>query len=334
MKLSVIISNRNDTSMLAVTVRSTLEQLKPLNLDGEIVICDNSDKEIQATLDCYLPMGYAKDGLLKLLHQPYPCIFTARESAAKAAQGEYLVCLDSHMLVGHNMILDLVNFMDRHDHGRKIGFAHAPINWLHQHERFARHDRDMTLNELGNWGAAYAHEQKITWKGMPWICRRDFFLTTLGGYGALAKHRVAWGGGDMHIGIKPWLLGYSNWAVPTAPGIHCGPFPKPKEGRADPQAKYRRYNKSGSTPNYLGFLISCYVLGGEEMMERNKEKLERNFKIKCATFWDKAKTLGQEEKMWLDSRKVITFERLLATRPWDEYFKNSRGVSGSVAGAR
>jgi glycosyltransferase involved in cell wall biosynthesis len=334
MRLSVIISNRNDTSMLAVTVRSAIEQLKPLGLDGEVIVVDNSDSPIQEVLTSYLPKGYIDEGLLRLYYQYFPCLFTARETAIKEAKGEYIVCVDSHMLLGHNMLYDLVEFMDRHNHGKELGFAHAPISWMHQHERSARHDRDMTLNELGNWGAAYKHEQKMTWKGMPWICRKDFFFNVLNGYGALAKHKVSWGGGDMHIGIKPWLLGYPNWAVPCAPGIHCGPFPKPEKGKADPKAKYRLYSKSGSTHEYIGFLISFYVLGGEPMMERNKEKIERQFNIRCSTFWDRAKQMGQEEKDWLDSKKIITFEELLAKRPWDEYLYNSKSLGGSVKGAR
>ena len=51
-KASVIISNRNDTAMLSVTIRSCLEELKAsLPEKGEIVICDNSDPEIYKRLN-------------------------------------------------------------------------------------------------------------------------------------------------------------------------------------------------------------------------------------------------------------------------------------------
>ncbi len=322
--------------MLAVTVRSCIEELKPIEGESEVVICDNSDPELQETLLTYLPNGYFKDRKIRLHYQKFPCLFTARETAIKHALGEYIVCVDSHMVIGRDMILDLVEFMDRKGHGKEIGFAHAPISWMHQHERMARHDRDMTQNELGNWGTAYAYEQMMTWKGMPWICRKDFWHDVLGGYGALAEHKVSWGGGDMHIGIKPWLLGYPNWAVPTSPAIHCGPFPKPKKGKADPKAKYRLYHTSGETPHCLGFLISCYVLGGEEMMNRNKAKIAQRFgrQLNIDANWERAKKLGEKEKKWLDSVKVRTFEELLVRRPWDEYTSNSRRLLGSVAGAR
>jgi len=72
----------------------------------------------------------------------------------------------------------------------------------------------------------------------------------------------------MHIGIKPWLLGYKNWAIPTNPGIHIGPFPKldtiPNNPHATKVAKnnngyrYRLWKTSGAGPHAVGFLVSCY----------------------------------------------------------------------------
>ena len=147
MKLSVIISNRNDTSMLAVTIRSCIEELRPLGLENcEIVIADNSDKAYHKLLGSIIPAGYVRDRLIKFYTQDFPCLFTARELAAEKATGEYIVCLDSHMMVGRDMFLDLYNFMEGRKDDETLGFAHAPINWAHQHERVSRHDRDMSLS--------------------------------------------------------------------------------------------------------------------------------------------------------------------------------------------
>jgi glycosyltransferase involved in cell wall biosynthesis len=325
LKLSVIISNRNDTKMLSITVRSCIEALKPLGLNNcEIIIVDNSDEEIYKSLPGYLPTGYIRDGLLKIYRQNFPCLFTARETAAEYAISPYISCIDSHMLIGHNMFLDLYEFMDFHSDNPKIAFAHAPINWAHHHESRSRHDRDMTEHELGPWGRAYKTERKITWKGMPWICRKDFFLNTLNGYGALSQHKISWGGGDMHIGIKPWLLGYENWAVPTSPGIHIGPFPADNITKdvvkidKNPD-RYRLYSTSGNGPHTFGFLVSCYVLGGMPMIERNRAKITEKFGrfINVEKWIPKAIKYGQEEKDWLDSVKVMSFEELLAKEPWN-----------------
>ncbi len=332
MKVSVIISNRNDTVMLAITVRSIIEELKSLgDGNGEIVICDNSIREYYADIEANIPKPYIESGLVKLIQQEYPCLFTARETAAREASGEYLICLDSHTLVGRDMILDLVNFMDFMD-SNEIGFAHAPINWCHQHESKSRHDRDMSVSELGNWGAAYKYPTKITWKGMPWICRKGFFLGDLGGYGALSYHKMSWGGGDMHIGIKPWLLGYQNWAVSTSPAIHLGPFPGDKTG----PLKYRYYKESGKHPPCTGFLVSSYVLGGDWGLDRNAPAVKERFKLDIEKLKPLARELGQNERDRILRDQVISFQELLERKPWNDHTHNSEigTVEGGIAGAR
>lgn len=329
--LSVIISNRNDTAMLSVTVNSCIEELRPLGLNKcEIVICDNSDEQVYKSLNSCLPIGYVRDGTLKIIRQDFPCLFTAREAAAKAATGKYISCIDSHMLIGRNMFKRLVKFMEERNGDKTLGFAHAPVNWSHHHSRSAVHDRDMSKNELGDWNIAYPTVRTITWKGMPWICRRHWFLdedTGLKGYGALSQHKVSWGGGDMHIGVKPWLLGFKNWAVPSNAAIHIGPFPKiniKEDDKVNASGtsngyKYRLYGASGSYPHAFGFLVSCFVLGGEKMMNRNKQAISNRFGkyIAVNKWWYKAMELGKDEKQWLDERKIMTFEQLLERQPWN-----------------
>lgn len=312
--VSVIMSNRNDTAMLSLTVRSCLEEFKAVPGGGEVVICDNSDAKWYDLIKkgSVISTRYFKEERVRLLRQDYPCLFSAREAAIRAARGRYVLCLDSHMLVGHNMIIDLVNFMNRNKQNPHIGFAHAPISWLHQHESVARHDRKIEDHELGPWGMQYDHERKITWKGMPWICRKRWFLGKLGGYGALAKHRISWGGGDMYIGTKPWLLGYQNWAVPTSPAIHIGPFPK----TVGDQYNYRLFSHSGEQTTTIGFLIAAYALGGEEMMKRVAPTVHEKFGLDLDKHWQKAKQIGQEDRDWLEANAVMSYQDYLSRRPW------------------
>jgi len=188
----------------------------------------------------------------------------------------------------------------------------------------------MSKNELGDWNKKYDSVRTITWKGMPWICRRDWFLNKvegLGAYGALSQHRISWGGGDMHIGIKPWLLGFKNWAVPCNSAIHIGPFPKidiKSDGSSETITsgdgyKYRVYAASGNGPHAFGFLISCYVLGGEKMMSRNKEAITNRFGkyLNVQDWWQRSMIYGKDEKAWLDENKKVTFEQLLERKPWN-----------------
>ena len=176
MKLSVIISTRNETVMLAVTIRSCLEALKAVQGGGEVVVVDNSDSKIWKMVQAVIPRGYIDEGKVQLIRQDFPCLFTARETAIRSAKGQYIACIDAHMLIGHNMFKDIVDFMNRKRNDPKLGFGHAPISWAHQHERVAKHDRVVTECELGSWGKVLDKERRITWKGMPWVCRRNWFL--------------------------------------------------------------------------------------------------------------------------------------------------------------
>lgn len=326
MRVSVIVSNRNDDAMLSVTVRSILEELRPLGRDGEVIIIDNSDEAVYKNLGSYIPPRYQRSGLVKLIRQDYPCLFTAREAGFEAAKSDLVACVDSHMIIGHRMIADLVEFMERRSDDPKVGFAHAPISWCHHHEDNAKHDRCMQTHEMGDWHRQYDHERRITWKGMPWIVRKSTWAA-IGGYGALSEHRISWGGGDMHIGIKPWLMGFENWAVPCAPAIHIGPFPK----KAGSSHKYRLYSDSGKHPASFGFMVACYALGGEAMLERNREALwnhqafgwqskrrtpEQN-KQHFEQHLELARKLGERERQWILKNQKITFEELLEKQPWN-----------------
>ena len=316
--------------MLIVTVRSCIEQLRPLGKGfSEIILVDNSDPSIYKMLSQNFPMGYIKDGTIKIFRQTFPCLFTAREKAVLESSGEYISCVDGHMIIGHNMFLDLVNFMDSRQDDQTVGFAHAPVNWAHQHETAARHDRDMTKCELGDWNKSYKVARTITFKGMPWICRKTLW-NSIGGYGALAENKLSWGGGDMHIGLKPWLLGFRNWAVPCSPAIHIGPFPKEvgtnpnsvyirnQGGKVAARDRYRVYSVSGEGPHSLGFLVSCYVLGGESMMKRNKKRIDERFGkfIDVNRYWNQAMQFGEKERRWMLDNQVMTFDQFLKDKPY------------------
>jgi len=38
--------------------------------------------------------------------------------------------------------------------------------------------------------------------------------------------------------------------------------------------------------------------------------------INVNKWWDHAKKIGEKEKQWLDSKKVMTFEQFITSKPW------------------
>lgn len=313
MKVSVIIANRNDTVMLAVTLRSAIEELTAVPGGGEVVIVDNSDNDIYEVMQAVVPSGYrrSRPPKVRLFRQDFPCLFTAREEAAKHAKGEYILCVDSHVIFGHNSIINAVNFMNRKKR-QPVGFGSLPVNWLCQHERTSRHDMKSIH---GTWNKLYQEERLISWKGMPWICRRDWFLSKLCGYFSLAQHRLSWGGGDMHLGLKSWVLGYENWAIPTRPIIHIGPLPVVARSHAPP---YRLYKRSGDTPMGIGWLVSLIALHGERyvMSQEFNTFYQNRTRRSVSDDWEAASTYARDEKEWIKGKIVRTVDELKTNPPW------------------
>ena len=312
MRVSVIISNRNDVAMLAVTLRSAIEELSAVPGDGEVVICDNSDTQYRDAVKSIIPRRYFGN-TVRLYYQDYPCLFTARETAARKARGEYIICVDSHMLFGHDSIINAVHFMNRRRR-QPIGFGSLPINWLCQHEAAARHDM---RHLYGTWGSHYEYERRITWKGMPWICRREWFLKRLGAYGCLSANKMAWGGGDMYLGVKSWLLGFENWAIPSRPVIHIGPLPT----AARDFYNYRVYSGSGEQFPTLGFIMAFYALGVNESYFERPEISDFLTKRVGANFREHlplARALAATDRRNIAKRAVMTYDQLEKASPWDE----------------
>jgi glycosyltransferase involved in cell wall biosynthesis len=317
-KISIIISNRNDVIMLNVTVRSALEALKAIDNDGEIVIVDNSRADHYELVRSVIPQGYIRQKRIKLVRQEFPCFTEARHEAARNASGEYLFCVDSHCLFGHNVLRDSVDFMDSHV-GDNIGFGHPPINWAGQHERHGKHDLRITEHPWGAWKARYDEPRRISWKFMPWICRRDWYLPILRGYGSLADNRLAWGGAELHQQNKAWMLGYENWAIPTDPVIHLGPFSTVANSGLTGY-KYRVYGSSGVGPAGLGILVAFYVWCGDEGIEIGRivqERLHKRHGLDVENMWPKAREYGQTEHEWFREAQVMSYNEMMTRRPWE-----------------
>jgi glycosyltransferase involved in cell wall biosynthesis len=314
-RVSVIIANRNDAVMLNVTVRSAIEALKAIRGQSEIVICDNSDQQIFDILNMVIPGQYLQEQKVRIIRQDYPCFSSARMTAAREAKGKYIFCVDSHVLFGHNVIGRAVAAMD--DASDKIGFIHPPANWSHQGENYGRHDIDMDLTPWGMWNRRYTKPTKISWGFQPWICRRDWYLNILNGYGAIAYNHLAWGGAEMHQEVKAILLGYENWAIPSSPVIHIGPFNK-RIVELTPY-KYRVYCKSGEYPAGLGILVAFYVWGGDDMKKeayKIADRLKNRHGLCIDEWWDTARTLGESERQWLSQKQVMTYWEMMENKPW------------------
>lgn len=322
MKLSIIISNRNDIVTLNITLNNAIEALKSVDCESEIIVCDNSDPTFKDLLRIACPVGFIKKHNVRIIHQEAPCFTSARMRAAEAAKGEYIFCVDSHVLFGHDTLQKSLDFMERHKDDPQLGFGHPPIRWAHQGPAATKHTLKISDKGLpnGGWECAYATERKMFWKFMPWICRRDWYLNTLKGYGSHSDHMISWGGAELLQQIKSLMLGYENWAIISDPIAHIGPYTPAviKTG----QYKYRTYGANGNKPHGFGILLAYAVLGGPvegyKHAKLGEEQFFNRHKIKVDNYWDEAVRLAKDEYEWLDKNKKYGYLELLETKPWND----------------
>ena len=320
MKLSIIISNRNDVVLLNITLRSAIEALVPFRNDGEIVVVDNSNKKQWEALPAVIPHGYRRSKKIRLYRQEEPCFTAARMEAVRQAKGEYIFCVDSHVLFGHDQLKDCVHFMDHHA-PPEIGFGHPPLSWSHQGEVAKRWTLRVSDNGTawGQWAEkGYRQHGKMFWKFMPWICRRDWYLNELQGYGSHARYYLGWGGAELLQQVKSLMLGYENWAIATRPTIHIGPF-KNLAKDAD-NYRYRTYSASGQYPG-VGVYTAFFVFLGEDGIieaKKTENRLIEKHNMDLEKGWPLARAFGKDEHDSLKQRRKYTYHQLLAQKPWED----------------
>ena len=297
--------------MLAVTVLSAVEAIKAAGVSAEIVVVENSDEEIhQAALACLA--GQMKEGMVRVIREPSTSLALAIDRSHREAHGEFLFYTDAHTLIGHNTLPALLEFFQRHQ-GERIGFVYAPIQWAHTSTSTRRTHLNVDRCKLGEWGGSSCalYEQKVPWKGMPYMVRRDVWLD-MNGLGCCAEHKLGWGV-LAYIGIKAWMLGYENWAIPCGVVYHFGEWPE----IVKPHANYRTYQISGHHPG-LGKAVALYVFGGEEALREQYEPcaLGRFFRSVEQALAE-CERVGADDREWVLERQVRTWDQLFNEPPWD-----------------
>lgn len=308
-KVSVIIANRNDLQMLLVTVLSAVEALRGIN--GEVVVVNNSNNNFDECVNALLA-GQVKDKTTRVIKEEKISSAHAMERAAQEANGKYLFYVDSHSLIGAGTIKHCLNFFHRH-RGEPIAFCHAPIQWAHNSTSARKLSFKHHRNALGSWGWMGDKEQKVMFKGMPHMIRKDVY-NAIGGYGCLAKHFASWGGLIPYLGWKPWLLGYENWGIPEGVAYHFGEYPK----CCREYVKYRLYGRSGGLPVGAGHAVASYVFGGEEFLRQQFKpaKMDRYFKDEEHAL-EVSRRVGEEEREWMKANQKHTIFELLEKPPWE-----------------
>ena len=321
MKVSIVIPNRNDSVMLGVTIRTALECLKEIDNDGEVIVVDNSDDDIYRVITTPnvspIPLGCRRSGMLKIIRQDFPSMYSARQTGFENASGEYLMGSDSHTIWGRGLVKDCVEFMEKNP---DAGIGFSPINWMNRPDGFAKTNIAPHENGgiFGNWGkSGILPSRKICWNFGFRITRKDWYFK-IGGMSFFAKKRISWGGGEFYISLKSWLMGRANWSIKTSPLYHIGPFSSEVERLG---YRFRQYGASGNGKQGIGILAAFYALGGDKAKHeaaKSANGLYQQHGLVVDRDWPEARLLAEEDHQWILKNQAISFEELLHQRPWEK----------------
>lgn len=306
MDLSVIISERNDPVATLITARNVIEEFKACgpNFQGEVIIVDNSDNpQKRQTLQDIIPAGYVRRKQIKIFHQDFQCLFSARELGVSKSTGNYILILDSHCLMYYEAIKNFLNFAKSTDN---LGIVFGPMCYSKSHESDAFCDRNIkTFIPIRKCACLPLESYKISIRSMPFMISRSLW-TEIKGYSPLSTHKLCWGGGDFLIGFKPLLFGYDNWMLTTAGAVHLGPF----SDRGQFAASYLNSSQN-SYHRYVGMLTAAFVIGGNNLLQTRYDQLKkRNPNIDIKRMKDLAITFGSLDRRWIETKSKYNYQEL------------------------
>ena len=305
MKLSIIISERNDPFGCLLTIRSVMESLKSCSFTSEIIIVDNSEDLAKRQTLYDLFDAFTTKNEVKIIEQNFACLFSARDLAVQHSTGEYILILDSHCLVMKNAINKLVTFADRIDN---LGILFGLMCYSSAHELDAFCDRDVekfTGLRLHGYKTTLPYF-KSPLRSMPMVIKRSVW-EHIRGYYPLSTHRLCWGGGDFLISFKPLLFGYSNWSLTTAGVVHLGPF---NDGGFFTASYIDK--ASPNNPRFLGMLVAAYVIGGEELLDvRFSQLLNRADEKYLKRVKNRVFDLCAECRRWINKNTKVSYDSIV-----------------------
>lgn len=313
MKLSIIISERNDPFGTLITIRSLMEDLKSCDFNAEIIVVDNSDDKEKLKTFKDIASGFIHRKEIKLLEQSYQCLFNARELGVNNSTGKYIMVVDSHCLMYYETIKQMI---ERYESTPNIGMLFGSMCYSRAHEVDAFVDRDVKSFRPIRLCAS-KHDLtffKIPLRSMPYIISRSIW-DEMKGYEPLSSKRLVWGGGDFLISLKPLILGYDNYVLTTAGVIHLGPF-NDKGFFTD-----TFIHDSGGPHRYVGMLTAAYVIGGESLLERRFEILQTRYKGDLNRLKFLALENGAEFRRWF---------KTVQKRDYDDICREFYGLQGDV----
>lgn len=308
MKLSVVISARNEFPSIVHTVHAIINDLETFLAqdDFEIIIVDNlSDDERlidqgkTGTVEFLRTRGAYTRGILRVLYDPIAGNVSARNKGARVARGEYLFFSDAHMSYRIGSFQRMVEAIDE-----SHGIVHPAIAWMGSYPPETVYQYSWRLGREfdGAWNESKVSAEWFYVPAMGHCClgmRRDQFLA----YRGYPEYLRCYGGGGMFLDTKWWMLGSPVVTEPRAIGYHLS------AGRG----------YSYATNDYIHNIFhSALCLGADAWAERVYLNYLRSMTDDAlAQLWREAEAEALDQRAFITQRRQISFDELIVQRPWD-----------------
>jgi GT2 family glycosyltransferase len=245
MILSVVVPSYDDPAGLWFTHAASMVDLEQDFARDEfefIAVIDGPENDTV--------VGFAQQGTCRILRGEFGGPQNSRRAGALAANGKYIVFLDSHVVPSRGMFRSLIDAAERT--GGAI--VHAPHCFWNSEPKCYAYRMDF---QQRFWSFQVEAEPRspepyriaVMGHGALLVNREKYFK--IGGYSDLQR---GWGGEEPYLNLKAWMLGESCWIDPRC--YHWHYMTKRRTDKVYKQLPYVR-----------NFMVAAYIIGGQQRLD-------------------------------------------------------------------
>jgi glycosyltransferase involved in cell wall biosynthesis len=236
---------------LWATITSCEDDLLRAGFDYNYVIVCNGDEKLEPDTQNTIHNLKEAGKVLKLIHSPDPVAPPlARQMGADAADGKYIFFFDNHCIISRDYFKRAMMDFEKYD----IDLLHSTTRYFARSVTHYEYKLKLACNF---WAEATVLPQ-VPMK--PYRCG-------VGGHGGFAVKSESWrsvggygpsdlfkgyGGEEVYLDLKMWMLGKSVWIDPLVIHYHY--------------AGDRGYKRHYSDEFYINMMVCANVIGGREWL--------------------------------------------------------------------
>lgn len=220
-KLSIIIATRNEPANLWFTLQGLQMQVAPWD-DIEVVVADNEPGKVEAGVFC------PTEKILRECRFPHwrwidasqtKSPYSPRNLGASAAGGNWLLFLDSHVLLQPGFLKNVIESIYT-GKASETSLMHYPVSFGGSDRFFGHYHLRLDGDFWGGWQALVhgSEPYKIAASGIwAFLIEKGYYLEVVEGFNPNFK---GYSGGEPYLDLKVWMLGGSVWMDPRFYGLH------------------------------------------------------------------------------------------------------------------